>query len=164
MKAQSGFTLVELMIVVVLAGIILAIITLNFTQLNSKYSAESSIKEIYSTLMRARNDATTTNTSRLVVLAANQIQTGVDTDGNNVIDGVPAAFSYPRFTINCNVLIPTPCGGTTIAFDRRGLANNNQTISITGFSAGTAPAIDCIVISATRINTGIMTGGTCVQR
>jgi hypothetical protein len=151
------------MVVVTLIGIILAMVTLNFTQLNEKYTVESNTKEIYSILMRARNDASTTNIPRLVRLNTNQVQTGADANGDNVID-VPITKPYPRFTINCGA---NPCVNNTVAFDRRGLPNNLQTLSITGFSAGTTPAMNCITIAATRINIGIMTGlpgGNCVQR
>lgn len=159
MKSQSGFTLVELMIVVVLIGIILAMVTLNFTQLNEKYTVESNIKELYSLLMRARNEAATTNIPRFVVIGANQVQIGRDTVGDNVMDTVDDTKRIPRFTLN----------GNTFVFDRRGLPNNLQTLSITGFGGGSTPALDCIVIAATRINMGLMTaapvpGGNCVQR
>jgi prepilin-type N-terminal cleavage/methylation domain-containing protein len=155
MKTQSGFTLVELMIVVVLIGIILAMVTLNFGRLNEKYTVESNIKELYSLLMRARNDAATTNIPRFVVIGANQVQIGRDTVGDNVMDTVDNTITYPRFTLN----------GNTVVFDRRGLTNNKQTLSISDFSAGTTPAMDCIVVAFTRINIGKMTGeNTCVQR
>lgn len=155
MRDQSGFTLVELMVVVALVGIILAMATLNFNRMNEKYTLESNIKEIYAILMKARNDASNTNTPRLVVLAANQVQTGADADEDNVIDaGTAATTPYPRFTISA----------ANIGFNRRGLTNNLQTIRITGYSTGTAPAMDCIVVAQTRINIGLWTGGKCVQR
>lgn len=158
MKAQSGFTLVEIMIVVAIIGIVLAMVTLNFTQLNEKYTVESNTKEIYSILMRARNNASTTNTPRVVLLAANQVQTGPDTDGDNNINGTAVTTNYPRFTINFDA------ARNPVVFDRRGLANNSQTISIEGFSGGTTPAMDCIEVAFTRITIGKLTGGNCVPR
>ena len=157
MKRQGGFTLVELMVVVALITLALGAATLSFSRLNEKYTVESEIKEIYSILMQARNDTSTTNTTRLVVLGANQIQTGIDADGDNVIDGVPVTKNYPRFNITSN-------NGPLVAFDRRGITNNLQTIRIQGFAAGSSPALDCIAVANTRINMGVMTGGNCVQR
>ena len=148
MKLQDGFTLIELLIVVSITGIILAMVTLSFSRMNQKYNVESDIKEIYSILMRARNDASKTNTQRVVSLTANQVQ-------NN---------RY-RFTINCGTSPVAPCvAADAITFDRRGLADKDQTISITGYSADTNPTMDCIEVAATRINIGIMNGVNCVQR
>jgi len=165
MKAQSGFTLIELLVVVTIIGIVSSIAIGNFFRLNEKKTIESNIKEIYSILMRARNTASNTNTPRLVVLGANQLQTGVDADGNNVIDGTPTIKTFNVFpTAATPHAITSNVPPGRIRFDRRGLTSDNQTISITGFPAGIDPAMDCIVISATRINMGRMTGGACVQR
>lgn len=173
MKAQSGFTLVELMIVVAIIGIVLAIATMNFTQWNDKYTVESYTKEIHSILMRARNDAANTNTQNLVTLAANQVQVTLDddedgiieaTDGNGVVDaGEPTTTKpYPRFVINFTA------ARNPIVFDRRGITNDTQTISITGYSPNASPGVDCTVVANTRINMGLMRviGGvpTCEQQ
>ena len=146
-RTQSGFTLVEVMIVVAIIGIFASIATLNFSQMNSKYTIESYTKEIHALLMRARNDASTSNIPRIVTLSANQIQVTSDTDGDGAVDaGEPTiTYPYPRFALQFT--------SSKIIFDRRGLTNNFQTLYI--FHPGdAAPGTDCIVVSATRINIG----------
>lgn len=146
MKGQNGFTLLELILVVAIVGTILAIVTLNFHQMNEKYRVESCTREIYTILMKARNDASRTNTTGSVVLTAHQVTSAAGT------------VNYPRFTISFSA--------STIVFNSRGILDNvsDQTIFIEGYSADVSPAIDCIVISATRINMGKKTGVNCAQR
>lgn len=161
MRNHSGFTLIEVVVVVVLIGVILTIVTLNFQRLREKYTVESDVKEIYSILMKARNDASKTNISQLVRLNANQLVTGPDAASDGTFDGSTASTDYPRFNMNCGA---NPCVNNQVIFDRRGLANVGLTIRITDFSSGTTPVMDCIAISATRINIGKMNGVNCVQR
>jgi Tfp pilus assembly protein FimT len=133
---------------------------MGYSSWHAKYGLEKATREIYSLLMKARSDAVTTKTPYVVVIGANQVQSGPDADGD-AIYGTPATLSYPNYVINNN-------GNAAIVFDRRGLVNipgnNNQTINLTSTITGTNPAVDCIVIWATRINLGKMTGGACVQR
>ncbi len=147
MKIQGGFTLVEVIIVLALIVIIGLMASLNFSRWTAKSTVEGYTKEIYSLLMKARNDATNTNLPRSVAVNANQV---VISDGTN-----STSKNFPRYAI-------TP-DANPINFDRRGLTANNR-IRITGYPANTNPTMDCIAISATRLNIGLMTGGNCVQR
>jgi len=157
MKAQSGFTLVELVLVAAIIGIVLAATSLVFSQLNQKYAVESYTKDIYSILLQARNDAANINTSCTVTLTANEVRAVQDKnqDGDTADQGDLVIHDFPRFAIN---------SAAPVVFDRRGLTSNLQTIRITGYSANAVPTMDCIVVAATRINIGKWTGGTCVQR
>jgi prepilin-type N-terminal cleavage/methylation domain-containing protein len=162
---NSGFTVTELLVVIALIAILASVSVMGYSSWHAKYGLEKATREIYSLLMKARSDAVTTKTPYVVTIGANQVQSGPDADDDNAINGTPATLSYPNYVIHNT----GNAGNAAIVFvfDRRGLVNipgENQTINLTSTITGTNPAVDCIVISATRINLGKMTGGACVQR
>ena len=163
MKAQSGFTMVELMIVIAITGIVLALGALNYRPIRMKHTTESYIRQIHATLMQARAAAANTNTPRIVTVAANSVSVTQDLDGNGAINGAEGATTvttnFPRLVIGSSLGVPQ-----TLTFDRRGLTTNAQTITLTGYGAGVSPAMDCVVVAFSRINMGRTIGGACVQQ
>ncbi len=157
MNNEKAFTLLELLIVIAIAVVIMSIATLVFSRMSRQYQVESNLKEIYATLMRERNSASTTNIPSTITFAANSITVTKDLnqDGDTLDAGEQSASNYSGFTIQ----IPN----SPVVFDRRGLSSVNTTMRLTGYGGDISP-LDCLVISATRINMGRWQGGNCVQQ
>lgn len=164
---KDGFSLIELLVVMIILGIVASLGTVSFTGWVRKHDLENQVKEMYTDLMNARLTAMHQNTTHLISLSANQISGSVDTDGNGVGDaalciwnrnrGDPAdascstdkALSYKKLTF------PASWSGTALLeFNARGLSSTNNTVCV--FSTYN-PSYDCIVVSATRIRMGKLT-------
>lgn len=161
MKGQHGLTLIELLLVITVIAILLAVATLSFGRMNQKFRVESSIKEVYTSLMQARNDAALTNIPSTVRFSAQGMRVLRDKnqDGDTNDPG-------ESINISCEPFRLVDGGNGDLIFDRRGFASalGNRTIRIDNYGNRVDPTLNCIVISATRINMGKLNGGNCVQR
>lgn len=158
----DGLTLVEMLIVIAIAGILMAIATIQFGQWTRKYNIEREIKELYSDLMNARMQATTKNRNNGIRLVSSTQYRTLD-DLNNDGDFNDAGEVSPNTKNLTNQMSwnGNPPANTDLTFNSRGLASSSGTISITNtVGAG----YDCIAISTTRINMGQVIGGNCAQK
>lgn len=161
---QAGFSLTELIIVMVIMGILLAVVGLNFNQWTTKSQIERNIRELHADLNTARmNSIYQKKEHRLVI---NSAATGYvlkryssenenKTSGGTELFSKSAPYQYAK------------ASGATIVdrkfdFDVRGFTSDLDTIKIN--RTGSGAAFDCVVVSATRTNLGQMTGGSCVQK
>lgn len=159
---DDGLSLVEMLIVIAIAGILMAIATIQFGQWTRKYNIEREIKELYSDLMNARMQAMTKNRTNGIRLVSSTQYTTLD-DLNNDGDFNDAGEVSPNLKNLTNQMSwnGNPPANSNLTFNSRGLASSSGTISITNtVGAG----YDCITISTTRINMGQMSGGSCVQK
>lgn len=187
MKFNShGFTLVEMMVVVVIMAILLSIATLQFNSWLIKSNIDTQTRELLADLSNARLGAIQTKGSRTVILSPNSmafrsyttnepvtLATGqllfTKTFKNPIVtasshggpfggnigfnsNGFTDDFDDPTFTSN-QMIVAQPPGGTGV-----------KTI-VAPPPTGTVAAIDCLVISQTKINVGKYINGTgCVFR
>ena len=163
MTKENGVTLVELIIVISIIGILVIALGFSFEGWIGKYKVESQIKEMYSDLMNTRANAMSrtrvhfftfpTATSYTIYEDTNPAPDGngtLETASDRQFTGFPKTVSYAL-----------TWGGGNIEFSTRGTITNFGTIRVTNsFKAD----YDCIVISQTRINMGLWTGGACVAK
>jgi type IV fimbrial biogenesis protein FimT len=160
---QKGFTMIEVLMVLTIAGILLTVSTLEFNKWTMKYGIEREIKQIYTDLMEARIRAMGSNRYRFVTFGTNSGAAANyavydDSDGN----GPPLNASdtlVSQQSLQNNVTL-TPAGTTQVSFDQQGLASANTTIFLTN---NVGAAYDCISVTQTRVGMGKMNGGNCVQ-
>jgi type II secretion system protein H len=171
----DGFTLVELIITMVIAGILMSIVTMNFASMNRKAGVEKTVNELVTDLNMVRSESVFRGKRHSIVInaAANgyafRRYSSLDEPRTSVAPN-PATATNPPYgiymtkTINYGLAKES---GATIAdrifeFDRNGFTNDFDTIRVN--PVGSGAAFDCIVVSATRTNIGRMEGGSCVQR
>jgi type IV fimbrial biogenesis protein FimT len=169
---KNGFSLIELLVVMIILGILASLGTVSFRGWIRKTELESQVKEMYTDIMNARLTAMHRNTTHLISLSANQISGSVDTNGDGVGDnalciwnrnkGDSADASCPndKSLSYKNLTFQAAWSGTaTLAFNARGLSTTNNTICV--FSSHN-PSYDCIVVSSTRIRMGkLINQGGC---
>lgn len=148
--SRAGFTITEILIVIVLTGIILTIGTLQFNQFLVKGAIERQTTELYSDFMATRTAAVTQHASKRVIMT-------------------PTAFTFISSALGSGATVtrtlskPVTWTGRTsgvteklIVFDERGtfdiVGNGNTTICVEP-SIETAK-IDSIVLFSTRIHLG----------
>jgi len=164
MNNNWGRTLVESLVIVMTISILGGSLGFAYSGWMGRYKVEKQTNEIYSDLMTARMLAMNRNRTHFIDFQGSKTYRLVeDTNENNAInvetgDTVFSSFSKTvEYDNNVNGYgIPV-----TFKFNSRGTISPQRTIWITH---STDPDYDCIVISATRINMGQMSGSSCVQK
>ena len=163
MKKQSGFTLIELMVVIAIVAIILAMGIPAFSSWKHRHDVESQINQLYSDIQLARSTAyvnkklagiswSAANFSQYQILTNASASTYVTSTGSSVVQTVGPA----SFPMNSNL------GSLSLTFNGRGFVSAPSTLPMNIYvSSSYGSLTTCVSVSLTRITLGTWKGGNC---
>jgi prepilin-type N-terminal cleavage/methylation domain-containing protein len=170
----KGFALTELIVVIALIGIMLAIVSLNFSTWQKKSNIEDQAKEMMADLNGQRLQAMQTKTSRMAVFNANPLYvayrsyTGAEQLNPTPTTGTETFRKYLKYPVYSDPALTVPWPPNFLLFDATGILNSqsfpNPPYFIFIVSTGTGAALDCLAITTTRMNLGQSNGTTCVYQ
>jgi len=171
MKEQSGFTLVELMVVVSITVLLLAWGIPSYSTWSKKHNIESQMVQLYSDLQFGRMTAYSSKAVSGVYwgggTSITQYWIKSDKNSNNTIDdNVDATIGAkvtPKFAITSSA------SQNSVSFDGRGFLNivnsGDPAPAVTFYVAPSYGAgMDCVAVTSTRITLGKMSGGSCAPK
>jgi prepilin-type N-terminal cleavage/methylation domain-containing protein len=149
--SQKGFTLLELITVVLIIGILSSLGTLGFRTMRDNAQIDRQARELYADLMKARADALFKKTERSAKLVS-ATQFAVYPNGDCSDPPIVQKTFSAANPVQSNDANP-------LAFDSTGVASVAKAYCVgpTGNSAG----VDSVVVSTTSVMLGKLTGGAC---
>jgi prepilin-type N-terminal cleavage/methylation domain-containing protein len=163
MSSGRGFTLLELLVVIVIFGFLMAMGSPAFSTWQRKHNAEAEIERLYSNLQFARMKAYTEKITWGVwwgtgnnPFSSYEIRRDNSSPANGSInDSVDANVESAA-----SLKFPIASSGNigSITFDSRGFCNVLTTLYV---ADATGASNDCLKISSTRIKVGKWDGSNC---
>ena len=145
---RRGFSLIELLIVMVIMGTLLGMATYGFTQYSKKSQIESQTKQLYGNLMEYRVKSLYEKKEWTFKIAGASYGIYSST-ATGVSPVTTTTLKHPVIT-----------GVTKITFNTRGTTNNLGTVCV---EATNDAIVDAVVIAQTRVQIGKKnTGAACV--
>jgi prepilin-type N-terminal cleavage/methylation domain-containing protein len=156
LSRQAGFTMIEILIAVVIAGIMAAIAIPNFTRMYIDYEAKSTASEITRFLVLARTRAQTSNQTLTVgIVLVNGVVSMTTTNpaGAQVFrNGFNAAHMTP-LTFSSGAI---PNGGV-VTFNSMGFRTSAPGVGVQTIQVGAAPLVGT---QSTQYLINVAAGGT----
>ncbi len=163
--AISGFSLIELIIVIAIMGIAMAIATLNFHSWQVKNRVEGQTREIFADLNEARTNSFTQKKQHGIVFQPNSYV--IMSYSSASAAAAPLTAGNTLATKNMKYGL-TKSGAsivdTPVVFETTGITFNWFTIFVNQSGTDQSAAVNCIVISTARVNMGKINGTACEFR
>ncbi len=129
--AQAGFTLAEMMIVILIGGVLTTLAIPNFAQMRQGYRLRGAAREVFIALQRARMAAMKENANYRIYITGTSIVVHDDLNSNNVADsGEPLTTTNIQADFS-GISFPTaPSSSTPLIFSPNGTASSDTTVTV----------------------------------
>lgn len=156
---SSGFSLVELLVVISIMGILLSVAAINFDSWQKKFGIEAQVKEMATDLSDVRIRAMQTKKKYRVVLNPSGYSFrhySTETALSATVD-FSRSLKYPIQQFSSGTF--TAFSNSAIEIDERGYTTNLLTIAVgVGINE---PALNCLAVHNARVNIGRINGTSC---
>lgn len=162
LNAEHGFSLIELVIVIAIAGILSAMATIGFNQWLTKGRVEAQVKQMVSDINELRIRALTTKQRHNVTLDANSYTfKSYSSENQTKFNGNIISGGVHNVDYGLKKSSGSSYDGVVLQISENGMFSDLGATVFLDY-AGSA-AIDCLIISTGRVNPGKMnsTGDTC---
>lgn len=159
-QSNSGFSLIELLIVITIIGISVGIATFSFNDFNSKSRVEAQVKQMAADISELRIRALTTKQRHSITL--NEFSYVFKSYSSETFTGAALATKgtvIPGGTHEVGFAMKNEAGtsysGTVLEIDERGLNSSALEATVNFFGNGVSKAVpNCLKIHTIRTNVG----------
>jgi len=144
MRQVAGYSLVEVTVVIGIAGVLMALGTPRFRELLYHYRSEAQVRAIYGELLQARARALYLRRPTRIRFYTERFEVySTAVEGTEVAPVMVLPLEYPVMVTG---------NGNNIDFDTRGVTLNQRSICIANPEGG--GGLDAVVIGETRVSLG----------
>lgn len=164
---SNGFSLLEVIVVVLIISTLVALGTLNFSQWQLKSQIEQLTRQFYTDVNSARLQAIFKKKPQGIVLNPTSYTfyqySSENENTAGAINGTTGSkVSSLNFTHQMSNMDGSAVANQMVVFNIQGITTNTATIRVN--PVGSGASYDCVVIGAARTSLGNMQNGSCILK
>jgi prepilin-type N-terminal cleavage/methylation domain-containing protein len=166
MGDSRGFTLVEVLSVILIIGFLMGLATVSFSTLRQRYNEEQQVRQLLADVLDARIWSMHHGRSTFVSLASNTFyriyqDTSPQPDGDGLLSELTDSLMTTKNLIAAHTWVKSIPTLTIVQFDDKGLLSSGSPTLVIRIDPSASAEYDCVVINFLKTGMGRMNGPNC---